>query len=335
MFLDILLFIGSICIILGSASLLTDGASGLARHFGISPLVVGLTIVAFGTSAPELVVSLSSALKGSADIALGNAVGSNIFNNLAVVGITAMIAPLSVSASTIKREIPLLLLGSIILAVMVLDNLFSFSEGTLALSRGDGLILLSFFAIFLAYSFAIAKQGDVPIIIQEEASVEAEEVKETPKKKKRPLYWLVLFIIIGLVGLVFGGDLFVSSAVDIATALGVSQGMIGLTIVALGTSLPELATGIVAAMKDEPEIAIGNVVGSGIFNIFCVLGITATVSPFMINDISIVDLNVFVLSALFLLIFGVFFGDKVINRWEGAMLFIFFIAYNVFLLNTI
>ncbi len=330
MLLDITLFIVSIAIILGSANLLTDGSAGLARRLGISPLVVGLTVVAFGTSAPELVVSLSSALKGNADIALGNAVGSNIFNNLAVIGITAMITPLSVRSSTIKREIPLLLLGSFILAFMVLDNVFGFGDVAQNLSRGEGFVLLSFFVVFLIYSFSIAKDKSLPIL--EDEQKEEDKVEE---KKLRPLYWLIIFILLGLVGLVWGGDLFVNSSVNLATKLGVKEGIIGLTLVALGTSLPELATAVVAALKKEPELAMGNVVGSGIFNIFCILGVTASICPFTITDIGMIDLSMLILSTLALYIFGVFFGDKIINRWEGAMLFLLFIAYNSYLFTTL
>ncbi len=331
MLLDIALFIVSIVIIIGAANLLTDGAAGLARRLGISPLVVGLTVVAFGTSAPELVVSLSSALKGSADIALGNAIGSNIFNNLAVIGITAMITPLSIKSSTIKKEIPLLILASCVLSLMVLDNIFGFGQTSQSLSRSEGLVLLAFFAIFLVYSLSIAKEETIPTL--ENKAEDTKEEKAT--KQERPIYWLILFIVIGLAGLVWGGDLFVSSSVSLATKLGVREGIIGLTLVALGTSLPELATAIVAALKKEPELAMGNIVGSGIFNIFCILGITASVCPFTITDIGIIDLAILVLSALTLYIFGVFFGNKVINRWEGAMLFLLFISYNTYLFTTL
>ncbi len=154
-------------------------------------------------------------------------------------------------------------------------------------------------------------------------------------KKVRPLYWLLIFILLGLVGLVWGGDLFVNSSVSLATKLGVKEGIIGLTLVALGTSLPELATAVVAALMKEPELAMGNVVGSGIFNIFCILGITASVCPFTIADIGMIDLSMLILSTLALYIFGVFFGDKIINRWEGAMLFLLFIAYNSYLFTTL
>ncbi len=328
MLLDIVLFIASIGIILGSANLLTDGAAGFARRLGISPLVVGLTIVAFGTSAPELVVSLSSALKGSADIAVGNAIGSNIFNNLAVIGITAMISPLRVKSSTIKREIPLLLLGSLVIAVMIFDNIFGLGNLSLGLSRGEGLTLLAFFLIFLAYSFSIAKD-------KTPKNEEDNPNRVAIKSKQRPMYYLLVFIVLGLAGLIWGGDLFVTSAVNLARAFGMKEAVIGLTIVALGTSLPELATAVVAALKKEPELAMGNVVGSGIFNIFCILGITASVSPFEIKNISLIDVIVLILSSFLLYLFGVLFGDKVIKRWEGAMLFILFVTYNVYLFGTI
>ena len=246
MLVDILLFVLGIVLIIAGANYLTEGASTLARRMGLSPLVVGLTIVAFGTSAPELIVSLMSALKGNADIAMGNVIGSNIFNILAIGGVTAVVAPITITKSTIRREIPLMLLSFLVLFFLSYDRIFAGTAGTTEniLSRGEGLTLLGFFLIFLTYTFAIAK--DAP---------DDPHADHTPIRTY-PLWLLILFIVGGLVALVYGGDLFVSSASSIARTFGMSESFIGLTIVAAGTSLPELATSVAAALKKQPEIAV-------------------------------------------------------------------------------
>lgn len=322
MILDLLLFILGIVLIIVGANYLTEGASTLARRFGVSPLVVGLTIVAFGTSAPELIVSLTSALKGNADIALGNAVGSNILNVLAIGGVTALVTPIAITRSTIKREIPLMLLASCVLSFMVLDQLFDGGSADI-ITRSEGLTLLGFFLIFLTYTFAIAKgqPGD------------PHETSDSPHRY--PLWLLLIFILGGLAALVWGGDLFVSSASSIASALGMSESFIGLTIVAAGTSLPELATSVAAALKKQPEIAVGNIVGSNIFNIFFILGLTSTVSPIRAEGIGSFDLGAMTLAALLLYIFALLFGDKVIKRSEGAFLLLCYIAYTVYLITQL
>lgn len=327
MIINLLLFILGVVLIISGANFLTDGAAAIARRLGLSPLMVGLTIVAFGTSAPELVVSLTSALKGSADIAIGNVVGSNIFNILAIIGTTALIAPLSITSSTIKKEIPLLILASVVFTAMVWDDLFSgFSSASNYLSRSEGIALLAFFIIFLAYTFSMAKPA--PEIEEAPASSES--------KKRKPLWFLILLIIVGLGGLIWGGDLFVSSSSAIARSFGVSEAFIGLTLVAMGTSLPELATSIVAALKKEPELAVGNAVGSGIFNIFFILGTTSTVLPIRLSGgITLVDFVVMILASVLLYFFGVFFGDKKIVRTEGALLLLFFVLYNAYLFSQL
>lgn len=278
MFLDILLFILGIVLIIAGANYLTEGASALARRFGVSPLVVGLTIVAFGTSSPELIVSLLSALKGNSDISMGNVVGSNIFNVLVIGGINALVTPITITRSTVRREIPLMILACLVLSVMALDRVFAGTGATEnILSRSEGIVLLCFFLIFLTYTFAIAK-GD------------PSDPHTAPAPTKHyPLWLLVVFIIGGLGGLVLGGELFVDAASSIARTLGMSEGFIGLTIVAAGTSLPELATSVAAALKKEPEIAVGNIVGSNLFNIFFILGTTATVTPIHIGGVSTLD----------------------------------------------
>ena len=315
MILDILYFVLGVGLIIGGANYLTEGASTLARRFGVSPLVVGLTIVAFGTSSPELIVSLTSALKGSADISLGNVVGSNLFNILAIGGVTALVAPISITRGTLKREIPLMLLASFVLSFMVLDRVLDPTATANMITRSEGLTLLAFFLIFLSYTFAIAKghPGD------------SHAVSDSPTSY--PLWLHLLFI--------WGGDLFVSSASSIASALGMSESFIGLTIVAAGTSLPELATSVAAALKKQPEIAVGNIVGSNIFNIFFILGTTATVQPIRAGGIGVLDLVVMTAAALLLYIFALLFGDKVIKRGEGFILLSCYIAYTIYLITQL
>ena len=321
MFLDILLFILGIVLIIAGANYLTEGASVLARRFGVSPLVVGLTIVAFGTSSPELIVSLMSALKGNSDIAMGNVVGSNIFNVLVIGGITALVTPITITRSTIRREIPLMILACLVLSVMALDRVFAGTGATEnILSRSEGIVLLCFFLIFLTYTFAIAK-GD------------PSDPHTAPAPTKHyPLWLLVVFIIGGLGGLVLGGELFVDAASSIARTLGMSEGFIGLTIVAAGTSLPELATSVAAALKKEPEIAVGNIVGSNIFNVFFILGTTATITPIHIGGVSTLDFTMMSFAALLLYVFAVLFGQRVIKRAEGAVLFLCFVLYTAYLI---
>ena len=322
MLVDILLFLLGIVLIIAGANYLTEGASTLARRMGLSPLVVGLTIVAFGTSAPELIVSLMSALKGNADIAMGNVIGSNIFNILAIGGVTAVVAPITITKSTIRREIPLMLLSFLVLFFLSYDTIFAGTAGTTEniLSRGEGLTLLGFFLIFLTYTFAIAK--DAP---------DDPHADHTPIRTY-PLWLLILFIVGGLVALVYGGDLFVSSASSIARTFGMSESFIGLTIVAAGTSLPELATSVAAALKKQPEIAVGNIVGSNIFNIFLILGVSSTITPIRIGGVTALDFLVMIVAGLMLYIFAVLFGQRVVKRSEGAILALSFIAYTVYLI---
>ena len=316
--LNTLLLIGGLALILVGANALTDGAAAVAKKFQISDLVIGLTIVAFGTSAPELVISVMSALGGSADMAIGNVVGSNIFNVLMIIGVTAMVLPIKVGDGTMNKEIPLVILSSIVLAVMANDVWLDGGCNNI-ISRIDGLVLLAFFLIFLRYTFAIARNGG------EEA--EGEKIKEMPIWKS------VLFIVGGLAGLVLGGQLFVDGASGIASALGVSESTIGLTIVAGGTSLPELATSVTAALKKNSGIAIGNVIGSNLFNIFFVLGCSATISPLPMGGINNIDMLVLIGSALLFWLVGWFFKKRTITRVEGALLVVGYIAYTAFLIS--
>lgn len=315
--MNIVLLIGGLLLILVGANALTDGAASIAKRFHISSLVIGLTIVAFGTSAPELTVSVVSALKGSADMAIGNVVGSNIFNTLMIVGCTAAIVPISVTKGTLSKEIPLCILASVVLFICANDVLIN-KAATNTISSSDGMLLLCFFLIFLGYTFAIAHNG---------SSEGESEIKDMPVWKS------VLFIAGGLAGLVYGGQFFVSGASEIARSLGISESIIGLTLVAGGTSLPELATSVVAALKKNPEMAIGNVIGSNLFNIFFVLGCSATISPLNIQGITNLDLGVLIGSCVLLYIFGWFFKKRTITRIEGIVMIACYIGYTAYLIS--
>jgi cation:H+ antiporter len=317
--MDILLLIGGLLLILLGANGLTDGAASIAKRFNIPSIVIGLTIVAFGTSTPELTVSVSSAMKGSSDIAIGNVVGSNIFNILFIVGCTSLVAPIVITRNTLRKEIPLCILSSVVLLVIANDVLLDKGASNI-LSTTDGILLLCFFLIFLSYTFAIALDG------KSQATDEENNIKQMPMLKS------VLFIIGGLCGLVYGGQLFVDGAINIARSLGVSESVIGLTLVAGGTSLPELATSIVAALKKNPEIAIGNVIGSNLFNIFFILGCSATITPMNISGITNIDLSVLVGASILMWFFGLFFAKRTINRPEGAFFVLCYVAYTVFLI---
>lgn len=316
MILNILLLIIGLALVVGGANFLTDGAASIAKRFRLSDLVIGLTVLAFGTSAPELTVSLMAALKVSADIAIGNVIGSNIFNILAIVGITALIMPLTMSNSTIRIEIPLTILSSAVLFFMANDRLFDMA-GENVITRTEGFVLLAFFLIFLFYTFNMSKGEESPRQVRQFA-----------------LPLSIIMVIGGLVALVFGGDLFVDNAAMLAGRMGVSESVVAITIVAGGTSLPELVTTLVAAIKKRPGMAIGNIVGSNLFNILLILGVSASISPIRIQGITVVDYGIFILSAILLYVFGLFFGDKTIKRFEGSILLSLFICYTVYLVMT-
>lgn len=315
--MNIVRLVGGLLLILLGANILTDGAASIAKRFNISTLVIGLTIVAFGTSAPELTVSIVSALKGSSDMAIGNVVGSNIFNTLLIVGCTAAIIPISMTKGTLSKEIPLCVLASVVLFICA-NGVWIDHAAANSINQSDGLLLLCFFLIFLGYTFAIARNTDG----NEETSI-----------KQMPIWKAALFIVGGLVGLIYGGDFFVNGASNIARNLGVSESVIGLTLVAGGTSLPELATSIVAAVKKKPEMAIGNVIGSNLFNIFFVLGCSATIHPLKIQGIDNIDFGVLIGSCVLLYIFGLFFKKRTVTRWEGIVMVACYVAYTVYLIK--
>ncbi|MCS3202000.1 calcium/sodium antiporter [Candidatus Bacteroides intestinigallinarum] len=327
--MNILLLIGGLILILLGANGLTDGAASVAKRFRIPPIVIGLTIVAFGTSAPELTVSVSSALKGSADIAIGNVVGSNIFNTLMIVGCTALFAPIVITRNTLRKEIPLCILSSIVLLICA-NDVFLDKASENILNRVDGLLLLCFFVIFMGYTFAIASK---PATMEQPA--EHPVIEEETEIKSLPWWKSILYIIGGLAALIYGGQLFVDGATGIARNLGVSESIIGLTLVAGGTSLPELATSIVAALKKNPEIAIGNVIGSNLFNIFFVLGCSASITPLHLSGITNFDLFTLVGSGILLWLFGLFFAKRTITRIEGGIMILCYVVYTVVLIDKL
>lgn len=314
--IDALLLIGGLLLILWGANALTDGAASVAKRFQISNLVIGLTIVAFGTSAPEFVISFLSSLNGSAELAIGNVVGSNIFNGLMIVGCTAIVAPIPVGKGTLSKEIPLCVLAALMLFVCANDILLDGSSANI-ISRTDGLALLGFFAIFMGYTFAIAKNGDG----EEEGEI-----------KSFPVWKSTLFILLGLGALIGGGQLFVNGASGIARSLGVSESIIGLTLVAGGTSLPELATSVSAALKKNPGIAIGNVIGSNLFNAFAVLGASATINDLPLGGITNFDFMTLITASVLLWVAGFFVGKRTITRPEGIFLVLCYVGYTTYLI---
>jgi cation:H+ antiporter len=311
----ILLIIGFIFLIKG-ADFLVNGGSSIGKRLNISDLVIGLTVVAFGTSLPELFVNIFASIRGDTDIAIGNVLGSNIANIFLILGLSAVIFPLAVGKGTVWKEIPLSLLAALLLGIMANDHLIDKSD-TSMLTRIDGLVFLAFFIIFLYYSFGIAKQID--------------GIDKHLPQKECGLFKSSLMIVIGLAGLSMGGNWIVKAAVQIASRLGVSQSLIGLTIVAVGTSLPELATSVVAAYKKNAEIAVGNVIGSNIFNIFFVLGLSSIIKPLPFNLGDNMDIGMVILASL-LLFLWMFTGRKrCLDRWEGIVFLILYGGYITFL----
>lgn len=318
MILNVLLLVLGFALLIKGADFLVLGASGLARRFNISELIIGLTIVAFGTSMPELVVSSVSALKGLNDVALGNIIGSNLVNLLFILGLTAVISPVLVQRSTIFKEIPYSIIAAIVLLLLANDHLYTQNRENIV-GRIDAIILLAFFGLFLIYTFKNMRQDDQEIKVD---------------FKPMGIWIIVLHISLGLAGLIFGGSLSVNNAVDIAHTLGISERIIGLTVVAVGTSLPELATSAVAAYRKNSDIAVGNIVGSNIFNIFLILGVSAFINPLPYHLSFNFDLT-FLIAGTFLLLFFTYIGKKaVLGRWEGATLVACYIAFTLFLIFT-
>jgi cation:H+ antiporter len=318
MILQFVWLIAGFAILIIGADFLVSGASSIAKKMGISNLAIGLTVVAFGTSMPELLVSVQSSLKGYNDAAFGNIIGSNNFNLLFILGLAGLIYPLVVQRNTIKYEVPLSLLAAGVLFLLVNDKMILGSEGNF-LSRIDSLILLLFFGGFLLYIYRSMKTTSD---YEEDNSI---------KIYKTPIALLMTFG--GLIGLVYGADKVVENAVAIATTFGLSEKLIGLTILAAGTSLPELATSCVAAYKKNTDIAIGNVIGSNIFNIFFILGVTGMINPLEYKEVMNFDLNVLMSSTVLLMIFMFTLNTRKLDRWEAALMLIGYIVYTVVLIG--
>ena len=312
-----LLFIIGFLLLIKGADYLVSGASSLAYKLGVAPLVIGLTIVAFGTSAPELIVNLMASMSGNTDIAIGNILGSNIVNILIILGVSAIIYPIAVQKSTVWKEIPFALLAVVVMAFMASDALID-GAGSSYLSRIDGLVLISFFVIFLCYIIGLAKESP-------------NETAEKPLDMTRARS--ILFIIGGLVALVIGGKWIVDGAVIFAQSFGVSESLIGLTIVAIGTSLPELATSVVAAYKKNTDIAIGNIVGSNIFNIFFILGTTSLFRTVPIVSNNLLDIFVLLVGTIFLFATGFLYKKHTIDRREGAVMILGYFVYLAYIIT--
>ena len=317
MLLSIICFVVGIALVIFGADWLTKGASDLARHLKMSELMIGLTIVAIGTSLPELVISVSSALSGNSGISLGNILGSNIFNGMLILGTTALIAPIVFSGKMLSRELPFNLLASVVVLLVSGSMLVGGAPGEY-ITRYNGLILLCFCAVFVRYTFSL--RGN-----------EEDSAAQQPMSMGK----ILLFIAGGLASLIVGGKMFVSGASDIARGFGLSEALIGITIVSAGSSLPELAVSVNAARKGNVGIALGNVLGSNILNVFFILGCSATISPISLDGFTPVDYYVLLASSLFIYLFCAFFGKNKITRWEGGLLVAGYVAYVVYLIMGI
>ena len=306
MILNIVLLLFGLALIVCGADWLVDGSSAIARKAGISDFVIGLTIVGFGTSCPELVVSLTGALQGNADISVGNVIGSNIFNTLLILGLTAVIAPVAVTRANSRRDIPITLLVTVLFAATAM------TDGQI--SRVEGIAYLLVFVAYMIYSFKSDKGAD-----------------EAAEGKAYSLAVAVIFVILGLAGLIFGGQMFVNNATELARSLGVSDKFIAITLLAGGTSFPELATCIVAAAKKKDQLALGNVLGSNVFNILLILGTSAAVTPLSTLALTWVDLGVVLLSAALLWLWTYTGHRNRIDRWEAALMLALFFGYYAWL----
>lgn len=312
------LFVVGFVLLIAGADFLVNGASSIAKRNRIPELVIGLTIVSFGTSMPELVVNLLASFDGSSEIAIGNVFGSNIANVLLILGVAALIKPLPIQKSIYFTEIPISLVATFMVGFLANAALFD-PNGGLALSQLDGIILLFFFGLFMAYIYVISRTK------QEMGELTESEIDVMPKMKS------ILYIIGGSVGLFLGGMWVVDGAIQIATDFGLSQTFIGLTVVAIGTSLPELVTSAVAAKKGQADMAVGNVIGSNIFNLLWILGLSASINPLPFDIVTNTDI-LMVIAASTLLIFAVIIGKKPrIDRWEGAVFVAVYISYIVYL----
>ena len=312
--MEILLLLVGLGLILAGANFLTDGSAALAKRFRVPEFIIGLTIVAIGTSTPELVVSVLSAIGGQSDVAIGNVVGSNIFNVFAILGVCALIRPMALTADNIRRDIPFGMIASLLLVALVSDSFFA-SGATDRIGRIDGIVMLLLYVLLVGYTIRITGRT--------EAST-ADTGTAAPRMHGA---LIALSILGGLAGLIFGGELFLDNATALARRLGVSESVIALTLVAGGTSLPELASSVVSLLKGKAEMALGNVIGSNIANILLILGMSATIRPLTPGGITLFDFGMVLLSALLLFIAAFTFRRKAIDRWAGVLFLLIYIGY--------
>lgn len=314
--LTFVLFVLGFIFLIKGADLLVEGASAISKKLGVSSLVIGLTVVSFGTSAPELVVNVISGLQGASDIGIGNVLGSNVANILLILGVAAAINEIHIKKGLLAREVPFSMLAILVVALMANDSILS-GRGFSEIDRIDGLVLLSFFVIFMYY-MASNKQHEL--------------FADNPEVKKLPTHVSVIYVLLGILGLTLGGKWIVDGGMEIARMLNISENLVGLTLVAIGTSLPELATSVVAALKNESDIAIGNVVGSNIFNLFFILGVSATITPIPFNP-EINNVDVLMVGIASVLLFMAVSVDKkaVMQKWNGYSFLLFYAAYIGFL----
>lgn len=310
----ILLLIGLGLVVLG-ADWLVNGASSIARRAGISEFVIGLTIVGFGTSCPELVVSLTGAIEGNSDISVGNVVGSNIFNALFILGLTALVLPVGMTDKNRRIDLPITLVVTILLVVLGITG----SMSGPVISRWEGVVMLLVFSVYLFYCFKSDSK--------DELSETQQAILSFPKS--------IALTLTGLTGLIFGGDLFVDSATALARQIGVSDKFIAVTILAGGTSLPELATSLTAAIKGKEQLALGNILGSNVFNAMLILGLSSIITPLSFASMTIVDIAALILSSVLLLIWAYTGRRNRIDRWEGTAMLLCYVAYNVFLFSRL
>jgi len=315
MILQIFLMLAGFVLLIKGADWLVEGATALAKKYRVSDLAIGLTIVAFGTSAPELVVNVYSSVQNHHDICFANVIGSNMFNLFAILGIAGLITPLAVQSGTVWKEIPFSLFAIIVIFVLGNDLI---TGGNKVVSRADAFVLLAFFGLFLYYVYRQMRSDRTEIVAG---------------GKQLTILRIILFIVLGLAGLVFGGRLVVTNAIELASALGVSEKIIGLTIVAAGTSLPELATSAVAAYRKNNDIAVGNIVGSNIFNIFFILGISSMIRPLNYNPAFNTDIYLVSAGTLLLFLAMLVGGKKRLDRWEAAVLLLVYVVYTIILIQ--
>ena len=318
---DIIFLILGLVLVLAGANYLTDGASAVARRLKLSDLVIGMTVVAFGSSTPDLVVSLTSTLQGKAALAVGDIVGANIFDILFVIGVCAVIRPILIGKATLQKEFPLVVLSSLVLFLVACDMLVDHASTDL-INRSDGLIMLCFFAINCYVTYKISKSPDT-----EQSTAGNNTVTTKPIR-----LWLSLVMIGGgLAGLIVGGNWFVSSASGMADKLGMSETLVGLTVAAIGSSLPDLMTSAVAAVKGHSGIAIGNIVGACVLNVFFIIGLCATIMPLHLGTMNWIDFAVLLGGSVILWVFGWLWGKRTITRTEGVVLILCYVAYMVYL----